>query len=212
MTSLAQRIDALITASPDYVASLAIKEGSVAILEEYIQKIQDGLRALDDVVATISVAMSGYRHQEYQYQARLEELDQAIDLFLQRDHMKLALDASGRYNTATSLLELFRERAAREQAEYQKCVQARTQLEARLAEIRQDRDQVRLLLEGSSEGEEVIAPGTPEQLAQAMQQRLDQATDQGRISIDQLDQELEQALETRLIQEQISARRQRLNL
>ena len=212
MTSLAQRIDTLVTANLDYLASLALKERNVAILEEYIVKVQDGLRAVEDVVATVGGAISSFRHQGHQYQTHLEELDQAIDLFLQRGHLELALDAASRYNTATRLVELYHERAAREQPDYQKLVQARTRVEARLAEAQRDRDQLRLLLEGSSEGDQVIAPGTPEQIAQVMQQRLDQATDQGRISIEQLEQELEQVLETDLIQDQLAARKRRLNL
>lgn len=212
MTSLTQRIDTLVAANLDYLASLAIKEGSVATLEEYIRKVQDGLRALEDVVATIGGAISSFRHQEYQYQARMEELDQAIDLFLQRDHLELALESSSRYNTVASLVELYHERVTREQAEYQKFAQARARVEAKLAEAQRERDELRLLLEGSSEGEEAIAPGTPEQLAQIMQQRLDRATDQGRISIDQLEQELEQVLETGLIRDQLAARKRRLNL
>ena len=212
MTSLAQRIDALVTANLDYLASRAIREGSVAILEEYIRKVQDGLRALEDVVATVGSVVSSFRHQEHQYQARLEELDQAIDLCLQRDHLELALESSSRYNTATRLVELYHEWVAREQAEYQRFVQARTQVEARLAEAQQERDELRLLLAGSSEEDAIVEPATPEHLAQIMQQRLDRATDQGRIGIDQLEQELEQVLETRLIQDQLAVRKERLNL
>lgn len=212
MTSLMQRIDTLASANLDYLASLTLKEKSLAILEEYIRQVREGLRALEEVVATVGAAISSYQQKERQYQARQEDLDQAIDLFLQRDHLELALEAASRYNTATSLVEMYQERAAREQTEYQKLVEARAQIRARLAEAQRDRDQLRLLLDGSSDEGEAVEASTQSQVVRAMQQRLDQATDQGRIGIDQLEQELGQVLETGLVQDQLSARKRRLNL
>ncbi len=198
MASLLQRVDILIAANLHHLASTALRDGNLAIIDGYLRKVQNTLTAVEDAVATIGGEVKTFRQKEREYQARLEELDQAIDLFLQRGQTDIALEAASRYNVTTCLVDLYREHADREETEYQNLREARSQLEARLADARREQEHLQALLAEPPEN--------------ADRQSIEQAAAQDQPGRNQLEQELEDVLETGLIQEQLAERKRRLHL
>ena len=54
MASLLERVGTLISANVNWLVSAALKANSMAIVDEYIRKVEDNLEALEDAAATVA--------------------------------------------------------------------------------------------------------------------------------------------------------------
>ena len=61
MASLLERVNTLISANLNYLVSKALKANSIAVIDEYIRKIEDNLEALEDAAATVGGEAKGMR-------------------------------------------------------------------------------------------------------------------------------------------------------
>jgi phage shock protein A len=112
----------------------------------------------------------------------------------------------------------------RQQKEYQALLDARLKLEAKLTEIRQEREQLQALLELAKAKEmttkslrsldDLAGVGDADiaRIADGIRARLDKAAAQTEIRATRLDEEMDRILETDQIQVQLEARKRRLGL
>ena len=223
MASLLERVSTLISANLNYLVSKALKANSIAVIDEYIRKIEDNLEALEDAAATVGGEAKGMRRKYDEHQAKVADLDQNIDLFLRQGKADLARSAQSRYNTVARLAETYETQAAAQEAEYQKLLEAKTKLEARLAEVKQERTELQAMLDLAKSkklthkvvegvaGKTAAETGIGEMRTE-IQRRLDKATAQGEIDASRLERQMSEALEENALDAQLAERKRRLGL
>lgn len=223
MPSLLERIATLISANLNYMVSQALKANSMAVVDEYIRKVEDNLEALEDAAATVGGEAKTLRRKYLQYEGQAKELDRNIDLFLTKGKQDLAQAAQYRYNTIRRLADTYGEQHQAQEAEYQKLLAAKLKLEAKLTEAKRERMELQAMLDlaKSKELTHRVVEGVsgitePEagidEIREEIQRRLDKATAQGEIDAKRLDNQMAEALEKDTIERQLAERKARLGL
>ena len=223
MASLLDRIRTLISANLNYLVSQALKANSMAMVDEYIRKVEDNLEALEDAAATVGGESKTLRRKHSQYDGQAKELDRNIDLFLTKGKRDLAQAAQYRFNTIRRLADSYGEQYEAQEAEYQKLLAAKLKLEAKLTEAKRERMELQAMLDLAKSKElthrvvEGVAGITePEagidEIREEIQRRLDKATAQGEIDAKRLDNQMAEALEKDTIERQLAERKARLGL
>jgi len=221
MASLLERVGTLISANLNYLVSKALKANSMAVVEEYIRKVEDNLEALEDAAATVGGEAKGLRRKQSEFQAKEDELDHNIDLFLEQGKEELARAAQSRYNTISRLAETYEEQATAQEQEYQKLLDAKLKLEAKLTEIKQEKVELQALLDLAKSKEithkvvEGVAGTTTAdagiaEMRDEIQRRLDKASAQGEIDASRLENQMAEVLEENTLDAQLSERKKRL--
>ncbi len=223
MASLLEKVSILISANLHWMANQALQANSMAVVDEYIRRVEDNIEALEDATATVGGEAKTLRRKQHEFDAKAEELDRNIDLFLSEDKAKLAMAAQSRYNTMKSLADTYREQADNQEVAYQELLDAKLRLEAKLTEVKQERINLRAMLELAKSKEtaheaiDAIGDVSTEasgmdDIKESIQRRLDKASAQSEIDAQKLDRQMEEVLETNAIESQLAARRARLGL
>ena len=161
MASLLDRIRTLISANLNYLVSQALKANSMAMVDEYIRKVEDNLEALEDAAATVGGEAKTLKRKYRQFEGQAKELDGNIDLFLSKGKDDLAQAAQYRYNTIQRLTDTYGEQYKAQEAEYQKLLAAKLKLEAKLTEAKGERTELQAMLDlaKSKELTHKVVPG-----------------------------------------------------
>jgi len=223
MASLLERVRTLISANLNYLVSQALKANSMAVVDEYIRKVEDNLEALEDAAATVGGEAKTLKRKYEEFEAQAGELDRNIDLFLKQGKEDLAQAAQYRYNTVKRLADTYGEQAKAQETEYQKLLDAKLKLEAKLTEAKRERTELQAMLDlaKSKELTHKVVEGvggitTAEagmaEIREEIQRRLDKATAQGEIDAKRLDNQMAEALEKDTIDRQLAERKARLGI
>ena len=223
MASLLEKVSVLISANLHWLVNQALEANSLAVVDEYIRRVEDNLEALEDAAATVGGEAKTLRRKQREFEAKAEELDRNIDLFLREGKDKLAVAAQSRYNTMVQLAETYRQQADAQEAEFQKLLDAKLRLEAKLTEVKQERVNLQAMLELAKSKEathkavESLGDVSTEavgidDLKESIQRRLDKAAAQSEIDSQNLEKQMEEVLETSAIEKQLAERRARLGL
>lgn len=223
MASLLEKVGVLISANLHWMVNQALEANSVAVVDEYIRRVEDNIEAVEDAAATVGGEAKTLRRKQQEFQAKADELDRNIDLFLGEGKDQLAMAAQSRYNTMKSLADTYRTQADLQETEFQKLLEAKLRLEAKLTEVKQERVHLEAMLElakaREAAHEAVAAVGDVsteaagmEDIKAAIERRLAKTEAQAEIDSKKLDRQMEEVLETREIEDQLAARRARLGL
>mgnify|MGYP000933953966 CR=1 FL=1 len=223
MASLLERVGTLISANLNYLVSKALKANSMAVVEEYIRKVEDNLEALEDAAATVGGEAKSLRRKQGEFQAKADELDGNIDLLIRQGKEDLARAAQSRYNTIARLAETYEEQAASQEVEYQKLLDAKLKLEAKLTEIKQEKVELQAMLDLAKSKElthkvvEGVAGTTTAdagigEMRDEIRRRLDKATAQGEVDASRLENQMAEVLEENTLDAQLSERKRRLGM
>ena len=223
MTSLLERVGTLISANLNYLVSKALKANSMAVVDEYIRNVEDNLDALEDAAATVGGEAKTLKRKYDKLLAQAMELDKNIDLFLKQGKEDLATAAQYRYNTIKRLADTYGEQAKAQDIEYQKLLDAKLKLEAKLTEAKRERTELQAMLDlaKSKELTHKVVEGVGgvtaseagiTEIREEIQRRLDKATAQGEIDAKRLDNQMAEALEKDTLDRQIAERKARLGL
>jgi phage shock protein A len=223
MASLLERVGTLISANLNWLVTQAMKANSIAVVDEYIRRVEDNLEALEDAAATVGGEVKTLKRKHDEYEANAGELDRNIDLFLQQGKEQLAVAAQSRYNTVKRLADTYEQQFKSQEAEYQKLLDAKLKLEAKLTEIRQERVELQAKLELAKSKElthkaveGVSGVTTADQgladMREEVQKRLDKAAAQGEIDASRLDNQMSEVLEEHTIELQIEERRKKMGM
>ncbi len=93
MASLLEKVNTLIQANLHWLVDQALKQNSIAVINQYIREVEDNLEDLTSAVATVGGNVKTVRRKHDELQARYNELDRNIDLFLREGRDDLARDA-----------------------------------------------------------------------------------------------------------------------
>ena len=147
MASLLEKVNTLISANLHWLVDQALKQNSIAVINQYIREVEDNLDDLSEATATVGGNVKTIRRKYEEFQAKATELDRNIDLFLREGREDLARAAQSKYNSTQRLVETYAQQLEQMQREYQNLIDARLKLEAKLTTIKQEREELEALLE-----------------------------------------------------------------
>jgi phage shock protein A len=202
----------------------ALKSNSIAVISQYIREVEDNLEDLENAVATVGGQVKTLKRQHDDSQAKADELDRNIDLFLKEGREDLAMAAQSKLNSTQRLVTTYGTQLEQMQREYQSLMDARLKLEAKLTTIKQEKDELQALLDLAKSKE--IAAKTMKSLddlagvgdadvariAESIRGRLDRASAESEMRAATLDKQMDDVLERDQLDSQLSARKARLGL
>lgn len=224
MASLLEKIQTLISANLHAMVDAALKANSLAVFDQYIREVEDNLENLEDAVATVGGEVKTLRRKKADLDQKASDLDRNIDIFLQEGKEDLALAAQSRLNSTNRLIQNYEQVLERQEAEFQSLQEVRLKLEAKLTEVKQEREELQALLDLARSKEltaktyksldDLTGSGDDDiaRVAEGIRARLDKATARSEMQASSLDTQMDEVLEQRELESQLAERRGRLGL
>ena len=224
MASLLKKIQTLIAANLHAMVDSALKANSLAVFDQYIREVEDNLENLEDAVATVGGELKALRRKKGDADQRAAELDRNIDIFLREGKEDLALAAQSKLNSVNRLIQNYEEMLQRQEGEFQSLKDARLKLEAKLTTVKQEREELQVLLDLARSKEltartiksldDLMGSGDDDiaRVAESIRLRLDKASAQTEMMAGSLDAQMDQVLERSTLEAQLAERKARLGL
>jgi phage shock protein A len=200
--SLLDKVNTLINANLHGIVDRALQQNSVAVMDEYIRQAEKNLEALEDSAATVGGTVRTLKRKYDEFSAAAEKLDRDIDTLVLKGKNDLAAAAQAELNSKQQLAQDYMEQWQTQETQYQAMLNMRVKLEARLTSIRQQREQLRSLIE-LAEAKQVATKTIKslDSLAAVGDKEVSSLADQVRARLDEEDARLDMA--TRNIAEEI---------
>ena len=224
MASLMEKVSVLIKANLHSMVDSALRQNSVAVIDQYIRQIEDNLEDLEDATATVGGQVKSVKRRLTTYRKKAGELDTNIDLFLGEGKETLAVAAQSKLNSTKRLLAEYEQQLELLTSEHQKLMDAKLKLEAKLTTTKQEREELQALLDLARSKEisvrairsldDLVGSGDTDvsRIAEGIRSRLDRATAEMEMVAGRLDKQMDEVLERHEIDLQLSERRTRLGL
>jgi phage shock protein A len=224
MASLLEKVSTLISANLHYLVDQALKSNSTAVIDQYIRQVEDNLADLEDAAATVGGEVKGLQRKMVEFEHKADELDRAVNAFLMEGNETAALAAQSKLNSTQRLVETYKGQVERQGAEFQKLLDAKVKLEARLATMKQQREELQALLELAKSKETTVKAikslddlmGTGdsdiERIAESIRTRLDKATTASELRAANLDKQMDDVLERGVLDAQLAERKKKLGI
>lgn len=223
MATLLEKVSILVSANVHALVDQALKANSLAVIDQFIRQAEDNLENLADAAATVGGETKSLRRKLEEHQKKSSDLDRAVDAFLAGNNETAAAAAQSQLNGVQQLVETYSQQITTQEAEYQKLLDAKVKLEARLASMKQQRTELHSLLELAKSKETVVktvksldalmgsSDSDVSRIAQSIYSRLDKATAATEMRTASLDEQIDQVLGRDLINQQLAERKKRLN-
>ena len=224
MAGLLEKVTTLIQANLHYMVDQALKTNSLAVIDQYIRQVEDNLEDLEDAAATIGGEVKSIKRRLADYEQKADELDRAVNAFLMEGNETAAMAAQSRLNSTKRVLDTYQEQVSRQQSEFQKLLDAKVKLEARLSTMKQEREELSALLELAKSKEttvkamksldDLMGSGDSDisSIAESIYARLDKATTASEIRAANLDQQMDDVLDRSMLDAQLAERKKGLGL
>ncbi|MCC7449918.1 MAG: PspA/IM30 family protein [Anaerolineae bacterium] len=222
--SILDKINTLISANLHAMVDNALQANSVSVMDEYVRQAEKNLENLEDATVTVGGSVKTLKRKYEEISATAEKLDRDIDTLLTRGKSDLAAAAQADLNTKQQLAQEYYEQWQQQQTEYQKMLDAKLKLEAKLTTIKQEREHLKALMELAEAkaattktvkslndlagvGDEDIR-----RLGESIRARLDREDAQLEMSSTKLQDQMDDVLEKSTIDTQLEERKKRLGL
>ena len=224
MASLLDKVGTLIKANLHAMVDQALKANSLAVFDQYIRDAENNLDALEDAAATVGGNVKTLGRKVEQYQAESTKYDKDIDALLQQGKEDLAAAVQAKLNTTNKLLAEYRESYQKTQVEYQRLMDSKLKLEAKLTTIKQEREQMHELLDLAKAKErtvgairslkdlEGVGDADIARITDGIRSRLDQAEARAEIETSRLEDQVDATLGKAELDMQLAERKKRLGL
>jgi len=224
MASLLDKVSTLIKANLHAMVDQALKANSLAVFDQYIRDAENNLDALEDAAATVGGNVKTLGRKVEQYQAETTKYDKDIDALLQQGKEDLAAAVQAKLNTTNKLLAEYRESYQKTQVEYQRLMDSKLKLEAKLTTIKQEREQMHELLDLAKAKErtvgairslkdlEGVGDADIARITEGIRSRLDQAEARAEIETSRLEDQVDATLGKAELDMQLAERKKRLGL
>jgi phage shock protein A len=224
MASLLDKVSTLIKANLHAMVDQALKANSLAVFDQYIRDAENNLDALEDAAATVGGNVKTLGRKVEQYQAESTKYDKDIDALLQQGKEDLAAAVQAKLNTTNKLLAEYRESYQKTQVEYQRLMDSKLKLEAKLTTIKQNREQMHELLDLAKAKErtvgaihslkdlEGVGDADIARITEGIRSRLDQAEARADIETSRLEDQVDATLGKAELDIQLAERKKRLGL
>jgi phage shock protein A len=159
-----------------------------------------------------------------EHEQRENEIDRAIDAFLTEGNEAAAIAAQSQLNSVQRLVATYQEQVDRQQSEFQKLLDAKVKLEARLATMKGEREQLQALLELAKSKETTVkamkslddfmgsGDSDIKRIADSVYARLDKATTASEMRASSLDEQMDEVLESSVLKGQLAERKKKLGI
>ncbi len=224
MASLLEKVSTLISANLHSMIDKALQSNSTAVIEQYIRNVESNLAELEDAASTVGGEVKSINRRLVEQQAKASELDRAIDAFLKTGNESAAVAAQSQLNSTNKLVDTYQTQAKQQATEYQSLLGAKVKLEARLATMKQEREQLQALLDLAKSKEttvkamksldDLMGSGDSDikRIADGIYARLDKANTASEMRTASLDQQMDDVLNRSAIDNQLAERKQKLGL
>jgi phage shock protein A len=224
MASLLEKVHTLIAANLHALVDQALRANSLAVLDQYIRQVQDNLEDLEDAAATIGGEVKTLKRKYDEFAAKAAELDRNIDLMLKEGKEELAVAAQSKLNSTLRLADEYKAQYERQQVEYQKLLDAKLKLEAKLTTVKQEREELQALLDLARSKElttktiqsldNLVGSGDQDiaRIAESIRARLDKASARAEMQATRLDAQMDELLERHTLEQQLAERKKKLGL
>jgi phage shock protein A len=224
MATLLEKVQTLIAANLHSLVDEALKKNSLAVIDEYIRQVEHNLEDLEDAAATIGGEVKTLHRKYDEFASRSEELDRNIDLLLKEGKEELAVAAQSKYNSTQRLAETYKQQYERQQSEYQKLLDAKLKLEAKLTTVKQEREEMQSLLDLARSKElttktmqsldNLMGSGDQDvaRMAESIRARLDKASAYSEMQSNRLDAQMDEVLERHTLDTQLAERKRKLGI
>ena len=224
MASLMKKVQTLISANLHAMVDSALKANSMAVFDQYVREVEDNLENLEDAVATVGGELKTLRRKKSDLDQRAAELDRNIDIFLREGKEDLALAAQSKLNSVSRLVQNYDEMLERQEAEFQSLKDARLKLEAKLTTVKQEREDLQVLLDLARSKEltartiksldDLMGSGDADisRVAEGIRARLDKASARSEMLAGSLEAQMDEVLEKGMLEAQLAERKARLGL
>ena len=224
MAQLMKKIQTLISANLHAMVDSALKANSIAVFDQYIREVEDNLENLQDAVATVGGELKTLRRKKSDLDLKAADLDRNIDLFLREGKEDLALAAQSKLNSVNRLAQNYDEMLDRQEQEFQSLKDARLKLEAKLTTVKQEREELQVLLDLARSKEltaktinsldDLMGAGDADisRVAEGIRARLDKASARSEMLAGSLEAQMDQVLEKSALEAQLAERKARLGL
>ncbi len=222
--SFLEKVNTLISANLHGMVDRALESNSVKVMDEYIRQAERNLDDLEDSATTVGGSVKTLKRKYDDFSASAEKLDRDIDTLLVKGKNDLAAAAQADLNSKQQLAQEYYEQWQSQEQQYRKMMDMKLKLEAKLTTIKQEREQVKALLE-LAEAKRVTTKTIKslDDLAGVGDEDVSRVVDSIRARLDREDAKLEMAtgrLADRIdeavgyseVDAQLEERRRRLNL
>ncbi len=224
MASLIKKIQTLISANMHALVDSALKSNSMAVFDQYVREVEDNLEDLEGAVATVGGELKTLHRKKTDLDRQAADLDRNIDLFLREGKEDLAMAAQSKLNSVTRLVQNYDEMLQRQEVEFKSLKDARLKLQAKLTEVKQEREELQALLDLARSKEltaktiksldSLAGSGDADiaRVADGIRERLDRASAQSEMLASSLDMQMDEVLEKGTLEAQLAERKARLGL
>ncbi len=222
--SVLDKINTLISANLHAMVDSALQANSVKVMDEYVRQAERNLNELEEATVTVGGSVKTLKRKYEEISATAEKIDRDIDTLLTRGKSDLASAAQADLNTKQQLAQEYYEQWQQQQNEYQKMLDAKLKLEARLTVTRQEREHLQALMElaeaKSATNKTIrslndlagVGDDDVRKLGDAIRARLDREDASIEMSSTKLQDQMDDVLEKGTIDTQLEERRKRLGL
>lgn len=224
MASLLEKVSTLISANLHYLVDQALKSNSMAVIDQYVRQVESNLEDLEEAAAAVGGEVKSIKRRLEDHEQKLAEMDRAIDAFLMEGNESSAVAIQSRYNSTKRLVETYKEQLERQETEFTKLLDAKVKLEARLATMKQEREELQALLELAKSKETTVkamkslddlmgsGDADVKRIAESVYARLDKASTASELRAASLDEQMDEVLERSALDAQLEERKRRLGL
>lgn len=224
MATLFEKVSTLISANLHALIDQALQNNSPAVIDQYIRQVENNLEDLEDAAATIGGEVRTIQRKLNELEQKQNELNRAVDAFLMEGNEAYAAAAQSKLNSTDRLVDTYQEQLDRQQDEFQKLLNAKVKLEARLETMKQEREELMTLLQLAKSKEltvktmkslddlKGVGDSDISRIADSIYARLDKASAASEMRAQRLDEEMDRVLDRSAIERQLSDRRKRLGL
>lgn len=224
MASLLEKVSTLISANLHYMVDQALKTNSLAVIDQYIRQVENNLGELEDAAATVGGEVKSIKRRLVEHEQRHQEIDRAIDAFLNEGNESAAIAAQSQLNSVQRMVATYQEQVSRQETEFKKLLDAKVKLEARLSTMKQERQELEALLELAKSKEttvkamksldDLMGSGDSDikRIAESVYARLDKASTASEMRAASLDEQMDQVLESSTLKAQLAERKKKLGI
>jgi phage shock protein A len=202
----------------------ALKSNSPAVIDQYIREVEDNLRQLEDATAAVGAEVKGVQRRLAEQEEKAAEFDRAIDAFLIEGNESAAAATQARLNTAKRLVEAYQSQFEQQDREFKNLLNTKVKLEARLATMKAEREELMALLELAKSKEKTneivrgldnlagLGDSDMSEVANSIRARLDKATTASEMHAESLDEQMARVLGQSELDKQLAERKAKLGL